>query len=53
MYYEALEFAHQFKQQSAKQQCTERSLIVAKLLEEIRRQTGVVFPTDEAILSNQ
>lgn len=53
MYYEALEFAHQFKQQSVKQQCTERSLIVAKLLEEIRRQTGVVFPTDDAILSNQ
>ncbi|KJY84556.1 oxidoreductase [Vibrio galatheae] len=47
MYYEALEFANQFKQQSMNPSCTQRSLIVAKLLEEIRRQTGVVFPTDK------
>ncbi|KLN65128.1 MULTISPECIES: Gfo/Idh/MocA family protein [Vibrio] len=47
MYYEALEFASQFKQQSMNSSCTQRSLIVAKLLEEIRRQTGVVFPTDK------
>ncbi|MEF1291943.1 Gfo/Idh/MocA family protein [Vibrio sp. M260118] len=46
MYYEALEFANQFKQQSMNISCTQRSLIVAKLLQEIRRQTGVVFPTD-------
>lgn len=53
MYYEALEFADQFKQQSANKQCTQRSLVVAKLLEEIRRQTGVVFPTDDGHLSKQ
>jgi predicted dehydrogenase len=53
MYYEALEFADQFKQQSANQQCSQRSLVVAKLLEEIRRQTGVVFPSDDAVSSNQ
>ncbi|MEF1285122.1 Gfo/Idh/MocA family oxidoreductase [Vibrio sp. M250220] len=53
MYYEALEFADQFKQQSANKQCTQRSLVVAKLLEEIRRQTGVVFPTDDAISPKQ
>ncbi|MDC5818434.1 Gfo/Idh/MocA family oxidoreductase [Vibrio europaeus] len=47
MYYEALEVASQFKQQSMNSSCTQRSLIVAKLLEEIRRQTGVVFPTDK------
>lgn len=47
MYYEALELASQFKQQSTNSSCTQRSLIVAKLLEEIRRQTGVVFPTDK------
>ena len=47
MYYEALEFASQFKQQSMNSSCTQRSLIVAKLLEEIRRQTSVVFPTDK------
>ncbi|MGX1927381.1 Gfo/Idh/MocA family protein [Vibrio sp. NH-7] len=46
MYYEAQEFARQFKQKSADEKCTQRSLIVAKLLEEIRRQTGVKFPTD-------
>lgn len=47
MFYEALEFAHQFKQKKSCEKCTQRSLIVAKLLEEIRRQTGVVFPTDK------
>jgi len=47
MYYEAVEFAAQFKQQSMNLSCTQRSLVVAKLLEEIRRQTGVMFPTDK------
>lgn len=47
MYYEALEFAEQFEAQKMNTRCTQRSLIVAKLLEEIRRQTGVVFPTDK------
>ncbi|MFM2587195.1 Gfo/Idh/MocA family protein [Vibrio sp. TBV020] len=46
MYYEALEFADQFKKKMSNESCTQRSLIVAKLLEEIRRQTGVTFPTD-------
>lgn len=49
MYYEALEFAQQFKSQTMNPDCTQRSLIVAKLLEEIRRQTGVKFPTDSDI----
>jgi len=48
MYYEALEFAEQFQQQAMNDACSQRSLIVAKLLEEIRRQTGVVFPSDRS-----
>jgi predicted dehydrogenase len=47
MYYEALEFAQQFEAKTMNASCTQRSLIVAKLLEEIRRQTGVIFPTDK------
>lgn len=46
MYYEALEFAHQFNNKMSNESCTQRSLIVAKLLEEIRHQTGVKFPSD-------
>ena len=46
MYYEALEFAAQHQNKAMNASCTQRSLIVAKLLEEIRRQTGVIFPTD-------
>jgi predicted dehydrogenase len=47
MYYEALEFAHQFNNKTSNESCTQRSLIVAKLLEEIRHQTGVKFPSDK------
>ena len=45
MYYEALEFAVQHQNKAMNDSCTQRSLIVAKVLEEIRRQTGVIFPT--------
>ncbi|WP_114783797.1 Gfo/Idh/MocA family protein [Vibrio tetraodonis] len=46
MYYEALAFADQYAQNQIDEECMKRSLIVAKLLTEIRRQTGVKFPTD-------
>ncbi len=46
MFYEAQAFAQQLKANQIDQECKTRSLIVAKLLTEIRRQTGVVFPMD-------
>ncbi|UUM32085.1 Gfo/Idh/MocA family protein [Vibrio japonicus] len=46
MFYEAQAFAQQVKTKQIDQECKTRSLIVAKLLTEIRRQTGVVFPMD-------
>ncbi|GLT18421.1 oxidoreductase [Vibrio zhanjiangensis] len=46
MYYEALVFAEQYAQNQIDEACMKRSLIVAKLLTEIRQQTGVKFPTD-------
>ncbi len=46
MYYEALAFAKQFETKKIDEECMKRSLIVAKLLTEIRKQTGVTFPTD-------
>lgn len=46
MYYEAKAFAEQLKTNKLDEECKTRSLIVAKLLTEIRRQTGVVFPMD-------
>lgn len=46
MYYEAKAFAEQLKANKLDEECKTRSLIVAKLLTEIRRQTGVVFPMD-------
>ncbi len=46
MYYEAKAFAEQLKTNKLNEECKTRSLIVAKLLTEIRRQTGVVFPMD-------
>ena len=46
MYYEALEFADQIEKGQSDDSATQRSLIVARLLEEIRRQTGVVYPSD-------
>lgn len=47
MFYEAEFFAQQFKQQRIDGVYMQRSLIVAELLTEIRRQTGVIFPSDE------
>lgn len=47
MYYETLDFAEQFNNNKMNPARTQRSLVVAKLLTEIRRQTGVVFPQDE------
>lgn len=46
MYYEALEFADQIEKGQSDDSATQRSLVVARLLEEIRRQTGVVYPSD-------
>ncbi|MCG9595927.1 Gfo/Idh/MocA family oxidoreductase [Vibrio sp. Isolate25] len=46
MYYEALVFAKQFETHKMDEDCMKRSLIVAKLLTEIRKQTGVIFPAD-------
>ncbi|MDN3612555.1 Gfo/Idh/MocA family protein [Vibrio ostreicida] len=46
MVYEALEFARQFEHQEINQAAMQRSLVVAKLLTEIRRQTGVTFASD-------
>ncbi len=46
MYYEALKFAERVNQGEINPQDKQRSLIVSKLLTEIRRQTGVVFPAD-------
>lgn len=47
MYYETLDFAEQFYNNQTNPARTQRSLLVAKLLTEIRRQTGVVFPQDK------
>ncbi|EGU32031.1 NAD-dependent oxidoreductase [Vibrio ichthyoenteri ATCC 700023] len=44
MIYEALDFAEQIVNNQIDLAAKERSLVVAKLLTEIRRQTGVVFP---------
>ncbi len=46
MLYEAQYFAQQIEQGQLCQQAKQRSLTVAHLTTEIRRQTGVVFPTD-------
>lgn len=46
MYYEANVFAEQIKNRQMDHQAKERSLLVAKVLTEIRRQTGVIFPAD-------
>ncbi|MBU2899161.1 Gfo/Idh/MocA family protein [Vibrio hepatarius] len=47
MYYEALAFAKQYTEKQIDENCMNRSLIVAKLLTEIRRQTSVKYPTDQ------
>ncbi|MGY3572106.1 Gfo/Idh/MocA family protein [Vibrio paucivorans] len=49
MRYEAAEAARQISENKMVSQQSERSLIVAKVLTEIRRQTGVVFPADDAV----
>ncbi len=46
MFDEAHVFADQIKANKLDESAKQRSLIVAKLLAEIRRQTGVKFPTD-------
>ncbi|BCN26390.1 Gfo/Idh/MocA family protein [Vibrio alfacsensis] len=46
MFYEAQAFAHQLKLGLIDEQTKQRSLTVAKVLSEIRMQTGVLFPTD-------
>ncbi len=46
MFYETLDFAEQFYNNKMNPARKTRSLIVAKLLTEIRRQTGVFFPQD-------
>jgi len=47
MRYEAEAFAKQVKCNTIDEKCMERSLLVAQLLTEIRRQVGVVFPQDK------
>lgn len=47
MFYEAQKFAAQIQRNSIDEQCKQRSLLVSKLLTEIRRQTGVVFSSDK------
>lgn len=47
MRYEAEAFAEQVKTNTMDKECMERSLLVAQLLTEIRRQVGVVFPQDK------
>jgi predicted dehydrogenase len=46
MLYEARVFAGLVKNQQVEHQGLENSLIIARLLTEIRRQTGVIFPAD-------
>ncbi len=46
MLYEALAFAERVEQRQVEHPELENSLIVAHLLTDIRRQTGVVFPAD-------
>ncbi|MCK6265665.1 Gfo/Idh/MocA family oxidoreductase [Vibrio sp. ZSDE26] len=46
MFYEAKAFAKQVEENTMDEHDIERSLIVSKVLTEIRKQTGVVFPTD-------
>ncbi|MGF1697763.1 Gfo/Idh/MocA family oxidoreductase [Vibrio lamellibrachiae] len=46
MFYEAAAFAKQYEEKAMDERGVSRSLLVSKALTEIRRQTGVVFPTD-------
>lgn len=47
MFYEAEAFAKQLKLSVIDEQMKQRSLTVAKVLTEVRKQTGVVFPVDQ------
>lgn len=47
MYYEAVKFAQAIEQRDIDHQGLTYSLISAKLLTEIRQQTGVIFPADK------
>lgn len=47
MFYEANIFAEQIKTGLVHSQARDRSLLVAKVLTEIRSQTGVIFPADK------
>ncbi|MEX3071282.1 Gfo/Idh/MocA family protein [Vibrio alginolyticus] len=49
MFYEAEAFAKQLKLGVIDENTKQRSLTVAKVLTEIRRQTGVVFPVDKTV----
>lgn len=49
MFYEAEAFAKQLKLGVIDEDTKQRSLTVAKVLTEIRRQTGVVFPADKTV----
>ncbi len=49
MFYEAHAFAQRIQQGKTDPKEQQRSLIVAKVLTEIRRQTGVIFPADNII----
>ncbi|CAE6950183.1 scyllo-inositol 2-dehydrogenase (NADP(+)) IolU [Vibrio sp. B1FLJ16] len=49
MFYEAEAFAKQLKRGVIDENTKQRSLTVAKVLTEIRRQTGVVFPADKTV----
>ncbi|MDP5253248.1 MULTISPECIES: Gfo/Idh/MocA family protein [unclassified Vibrio] len=46
MFYEAQAFAKQVAQGKMDSNATQRSLTVAKVITEVRRQTGVIFPAD-------
>ncbi|MOA46541.1 hypothetical protein D3C78_1690680 [compost metagenome] len=46
MLYEAQVFAELVEKRQVEHSGLENSLIIARLLTEIRRQTGVVFPAD-------
>ena len=49
MFYEAKAFAEQLKLGVIDESTKQRSLTVAKVLTEVRRQTGVVFPADKTV----
>ncbi|MDR9828694.1 Gfo/Idh/MocA family oxidoreductase [Vibrio sp. FNV 38] len=47
MFYEAQNFAQQILEQKMDPHCIKRSQEVARIITEIRRQTGVIFPDDD------